>query len=144
MFRFVGKYCPGGLFGLDVVVFCTLFLLIYHHFSLNGLSSFFILYIFSFIYNIFHLLTPKQVTGFLLLSLLFLSLSLLFITFSFAANRAGLQQLLKSVLSRREGLGDSWHLMREKLLQIYEGALSSNCTHLVQMIQVVTFFLSDM
>lgn len=58
--------------------------------------------------------------------------------------RAGLQQLLKSVLSRREGLGDSWHLMREKLLQIYEGALSSNCTHLVQMIQVIQDeFLSE-
>ncbi|KAJ9702451.1 hypothetical protein PVL29_004268 [Vitis rotundifolia] len=58
--------------------------------------------------------------------------------------RTGLQQLLKSVLSRSEGLGDSWHLMREKLLQIYEGALSSNCAHLVQMIQVIQDeFLSE-
>ncbi|KAG2699968.1 hypothetical protein I3760_07G212600 [Carya illinoinensis] len=54
-----------------------------------------------------------------------------------AEYRMVLQDLIKSILSRREGFGDSWHAMREKLLWIYEQALSSNCRHLVQMIQFI-------
>jgi zinc finger FYVE domain-containing protein 26 len=53
-----------------------------------------------------------------------------------------LQDLIGSVSSRREGFGDSWHAVREKLLWIYGEALSSNCRDLVQMIQVITLSFS--
>lgn len=48
-----------------------------------------------------------------------------------------LQDLLKMVSSGKEGYGDSWCDMREKLLQIYSAALASNCGHLVEVIQVM-------
>ncbi|XP_034920616.1 uncharacterized protein [Populus alba] len=51
--------------------------------------------------------------------------------------RIVLQDLLLRVLSTRKGYGTSWHVMQEKLLRIYEEALSSNCRHLVEMIQVI-------
>lgn len=47
-----------------------------------------------------------------------------------------MEYLLKRVLAKREGFGDSWHAAREELLLIYTEALSSNCSQLVQMIQV--------
>lgn len=48
-----------------------------------------------------------------------------------------LEDLLKRVLSKREEYADTWHAMQEKLLFIYKEALSANCGHLVQMIQVI-------
>lgn len=58
--------------------------------------------------------------------------------------RMVLQDLIGSVSSRREGFGDSWHAVREKLLWIYGEALSSNCRDLVQMIQAIQDeFLSE-
>ncbi|KAH7851873.1 hypothetical protein Vadar_017657 [Vaccinium darrowii] len=45
--------------------------------------------------------------------------------------------LLKRVLSTKNEYGDTWLAMRNKLLLIYGEALSSNCTNLVQMIQVL-------
>lgn len=48
-----------------------------------------------------------------------------------------LQDLLKRVLSGKADYGDTWLAMRHKLLSIYEGALSSNSSTLVQMIQVI-------
>lgn len=53
-----------------------------------------------------------------------------------------LQDLLKRVLSTKTVYGDAWLAMRDKLLLIYGEALSSNCTNLVQMIQVVLLFFS--
>lgn len=47
-----------------------------------------------------------------------------------------LEDLLRKIMSRREGFGEARHVMREILLKIYEEALSSNCKHMVQMIQV--------
>uniref|UniRef100_A0A7N0VLB1 ZFYVE26-like TPR repeats domain-containing protein n=1 Tax=Kalanchoe fedtschenkoi TaxID=63787 RepID=A0A7N0VLB1_KALFE len=53
-----------------------------------------------------------------------------------AEYRPVLQDLLQRILSRREeGYGETWNAMREKLLKIYSEALSSKCTHLVQLIQ---------
>lgn len=52
-----------------------------------------------------------------------------------------LQDLLKRVLFGRGGFGEAWHSLREKLLLIYEEALSSNCTQLVQLIEVVVCFV---
>lgn len=52
------------------------------------------------------------------------------------------QDLLKRVLSTKTVYGDTWLAMRDKLLLIYGEALSSNCTNLVQMIQVVLLFFS--
>ncbi|KAK3212905.1 hypothetical protein Dsin_017611 [Dipteronia sinensis] len=54
-----------------------------------------------------------------------------------AEYRMVMEDLLKRVLARREGFGDYWHTMQEKMLSIYREALSSNCRHLVQMIQVI-------
>ncbi|KAA3489962.1 Zinc finger FYVE domain-containing 26 [Gossypium australe] len=51
--------------------------------------------------------------------------------------RTILRDLLKRVLSEKERFGVSRHSTEEKLLQIYGEALSSNCRHLVQMIQVI-------
>ncbi|OMO61829.1 hypothetical protein CCACVL1_23218 [Corchorus capsularis] len=48
-----------------------------------------------------------------------------------------LQALLQRVLSKRETVGGSRRSSEEKLLWIYEEALSSNNRHLVQMIQVI-------
>lgn len=44
------------------------------------------------------------------------------------------------VSSGKEGYGDSWCDMREKLLQIYSAALASNCGHLVEVIQVMQIY----
>lgn len=57
-------------------------------------------------------------------------------------NSMVLQDLLKKVLSKKDEYGDNWLAMRHKLLSIYVEALSSTCTGLVQMMQVVmlTFF----
>ncbi|GMI92528.1 hypothetical protein like AT2G25730 [Hibiscus trionum] len=54
-----------------------------------------------------------------------------------AVYRSLLQDLLKRVLSEKEIFGESRHSREEKLLRIYEEALSSNCTHLVQLFQVI-------
>ncbi|KAA8525316.1 hypothetical protein F0562_007171 [Nyssa sinensis] len=51
--------------------------------------------------------------------------------------RSVLQDLLRRVLSEKSKYGDNWFTMRDKLLLIYGEALSSNCRHLVQMIQVI-------
>ncbi|TYH69442.1 hypothetical protein ES332_D05G056100v1 [Gossypium tomentosum] len=51
--------------------------------------------------------------------------------------RTLLRDLLKRVLSEKERFGVSRHSTEEKLLQINGEALSSNCRHLVQMIQVI-------
>ncbi|KAL8139244.1 hypothetical protein V2J09_005265 [Rumex salicifolius] len=50
--------------------------------------------------------------------------------------RVVFQVLLKKILSEKEGYGIDWIHSREKLLLIYQEALSSNCIDLVQMIQV--------
>jgi len=47
------------------------------------------------------------------------------------------------LLSRKGGSFDSWLAMREKLLSLYAKALAADCPHLVQMIQVLFFFLGD-
>lgn len=52
-----------------------------------------------------------------------------------------LHDLLKKVSLGREGYGDSWGAMLEKLLLIYVASLSSNCRFLIQIIQVMLFFL---
>ncbi|KAK9273852.1 hypothetical protein L1049_018664 [Liquidambar formosana] len=54
-----------------------------------------------------------------------------------AEYRTVLQDLLQRVLSGRERFGETWHAMQEKLLMIYGEAVCSNCTPLVQMIQVI-------
>ncbi|GMI81443.1 hypothetical protein like AT2G25730 [Hibiscus trionum] len=51
--------------------------------------------------------------------------------------RSLLQDLLKRVLSEKEIFGESWPSREEKMLRIYEESLSSNCRHLVQIIQVI-------
>lgn len=51
--------------------------------------------------------------------------------------RMVLQDLLKGLLSKKGEYGETWFVMRERLLSIYREALSSSCTHLVQMIQVI-------
>ncbi|XP_052210694.1 uncharacterized protein LOC127813651 [Diospyros lotus] len=51
--------------------------------------------------------------------------------------RMVLQDLLKRVLSRKAQYGGPWFAMRDNLFLIYGEALSSNCTHLVQMIQEI-------
>jgi len=47
-----------------------------------------------------------------------------------------LKDLLKVVLSKSEKFGDSWLITRNQLLQIYSEAISSNCSDIVQMLQV--------
>ncbi|CAI0408532.1 unnamed protein product [Linum tenue] len=54
-----------------------------------------------------------------------------------AEYRVVLQDLLSRILSRREVYGESWNLMQEQLLCIYGETLSSNCTHLAEIIQVI-------
>ena len=56
-------------------------------------------------------------------------------------NSMVLRDLLKRVLSGKDKYGETWLAMRNKLLLIYAEALSSDCTRLVQMIQVVMMFL---
>ncbi|CAL0305695.1 unnamed protein product [Lupinus luteus] len=51
--------------------------------------------------------------------------------------RIVLKDLQKVVLSRSESFGESWHIMRNQLLQIYSEALSSDCGNIVQMIQSI-------
>ncbi|PSS01176.1 hypothetical protein CEY00_Acc22534, partial [Actinidia chinensis var. chinensis] len=51
--------------------------------------------------------------------------------------RMVLQDLLKGVLSTKTEYGDTWFAMRDKLFLIYGEALSSDSTHLVQMIQAI-------
>uniref|UniRef100_A0A1J3CB32 ZFYVE26-like TPR repeats domain-containing protein n=1 Tax=Noccaea caerulescens TaxID=107243 RepID=A0A1J3CB32_NOCCA len=48
---------------------------------------------------------------------------------------AVLKALLSRVMEKKDEYGDSWHMVRQKLLFIYKEALSSNCGDLVQMIQ---------
>lgn len=54
-----------------------------------------------------------------------------------------LQSLLRKVLPGKVDYGDTWFAMREKLLLVYQEAISSRCTRLVQMIQVLLIFLSS-
>ncbi|GKU87148.1 hypothetical protein SLEP1_g1595 [Rubroshorea leprosula] len=54
-----------------------------------------------------------------------------------AEYRTPLQDLLKRLFSEKEGFGGSWHATQQKLLWIYEEALSSNCMDLVQMVQII-------
>ncbi|KAJ4959547.1 hypothetical protein NE237_026658 [Protea cynaroides] len=48
-----------------------------------------------------------------------------------------LQVLIKAIYSGGNGFGDAWNAAREKMLLIFGEALSSNCTKLVQMFQVI-------
>lgn len=48
-----------------------------------------------------------------------------------------LQDLLKKFSSGKADYGDTWHAMRAKVFSVYSEALSSNCTRLVLMIQVI-------
>ncbi|KAL2517677.1 hypothetical protein Adt_13924 [Abeliophyllum distichum] len=48
-----------------------------------------------------------------------------------------LQDLLKKVSSGKANYGDTWLAMRTKVLLVYAEALSSHCTRLAQMIQVI-------
>ncbi|GAB2275600.1 hypothetical protein Dimus_010360 [Dionaea muscipula] len=54
-----------------------------------------------------------------------------------AEYRLFFQDFLKKVSSEKEGFGNAWHATREKLLSVYQEALSSNCNRLVQMIQAI-------
>ncbi|XP_055820668.1 uncharacterized protein LOC129889408 isoform X2 [Solanum dulcamara] len=45
--------------------------------------------------------------------------------------------LLRRVLPGKDDYGDAWHEMRDKFLSVYGEALSSRCTPLVKMIQVI-------
>lgn len=51
--------------------------------------------------------------------------------------RMVMQSLLRKVLPGKVDYGDSWFAMREKLLLVYQEAISSRCTRLVQMIQLL-------
>ncbi|KAK4796426.1 hypothetical protein SAY86_028752 [Trapa natans] len=51
--------------------------------------------------------------------------------------RMVLRDMVKMLLSSREGFSDTWHVVREKLLRVYEEALSSDSVHLVQMIELI-------
>lgn len=53
-----------------------------------------------------------------------------------------LQDLLKKFSSGKADYGDNWQAMRAKVFLVYSEALSSNCTRLAQMIQVVLILLS--
>ncbi|CAI9784832.1 unnamed protein product [Fraxinus pennsylvanica] len=48
-----------------------------------------------------------------------------------------LQDLLKKFSSGKADYGNTWHAMRAKVFLVYSEALSSNCTRLVLMIQVI-------
>ncbi|CAA2970357.1 Zn2+-binding, contains FYVE domain [Olea europaea subsp. europaea] len=48
-----------------------------------------------------------------------------------------LQDLLKKFSSGKADYGDTWQAMRAKVFLVYSEALSSNCTRLAQMIQVI-------
>lgn len=50
--------------------------------------------------------------------------------------------LLRRVLPGKDDYGDAWHEMRDKFLSVYGEALSSRCTPLVKMIQVVMIILA--
>ncbi|KAL3819038.1 hypothetical protein ACJIZ3_004943 [Penstemon smallii] len=54
-----------------------------------------------------------------------------------AEYRMRLQDLLKGVLSGKDDYGDTSFAMRKKLFSIYAEALSSHCTRLVQMLQLI-------
>lgn len=51
--------------------------------------------------------------------------------------RMALHDLIRRTWLQRNGFGDTWHALRHKALLMFEKALSSNCTKLVQMIQVI-------
>ncbi|XP_077246440.1 zinc finger FYVE domain protein isoform X2 [Tasmannia lanceolata] len=48
-----------------------------------------------------------------------------------------LHELVRNAWSEKHDVEDTWHAVREKMLLIYQEALSANCTELVQMIQVI-------
>lgn len=52
------------------------------------------------------------------------------------------KDLLRRVLLGKDDYGDAWREMRDKFLSVYEEALSSRCTPLVKMIQVVMIILA--
>lgn len=54
-----------------------------------------------------------------------------------------LQDLLKRVLSGIHDYGDTSRAKRNKVFSVYIEALSSRCTSLVQMLQVVLMLLSS-
>ncbi|GAB4854205.1 hypothetical protein Ancab_022789 [Ancistrocladus abbreviatus] len=54
-----------------------------------------------------------------------------------AEYRMVFRDFLKGIFSEKRGFGNAWHATREKLLLIYQEALSSNCTHLVRMVQAI-------
>ncbi|OWM83452.1 uncharacterized protein LOC116206226 [Punica granatum] len=62
---------------------------------------------------------------------------------SSSPSRGGVQtsmvfrDLVKMILSGKEGFGDSWNAVREKLLWMYKEALSSDSARLVQMIELI-------
>ncbi|XP_010249786.1 PREDICTED: uncharacterized protein LOC104592245 [Nelumbo nucifera] len=51
--------------------------------------------------------------------------------------RLCLQDLMKRIWSGRNGFGANWHAIREKMLLVFGEALSSNCTQVVRMIQII-------
>ncbi|KAL5729310.1 hypothetical protein ACHQM5_002282 [Ranunculus cassubicifolius] len=51
--------------------------------------------------------------------------------------KMALQELIKTIWLERNGFGDTWSIVRERILSIYGEALSSNCTQLVHIIQVI-------
>ncbi|XP_031374174.1 uncharacterized protein LOC116188838 isoform X3 [Punica granatum] len=51
--------------------------------------------------------------------------------------RTVFRDLVKMILSGKEGFGDSWHAVREKLFWMYREALSPDSTRLVQMIELI-------
>ncbi|OUZ99912.1 hypothetical protein BVC80_9069g19 [Macleaya cordata] len=51
--------------------------------------------------------------------------------------RTALQDLTRRIWLGRNGYENTWHASREQMLLIYGEALSSNCTQLVKMIQVI-------
>lgn len=53
------------------------------------------------------------------------------------------RDLLRRVLPGKDDYGDAWFEMRDKFLSVYGEALSSRCTPLVKMIQVVMTFLTE-
>lgn len=52
------------------------------------------------------------------------------------------KDLLRRVLPGKDDYGDAWRDMRDKFLSVYGEAVSSRCTPLVKMIQVVMIILA--
>ncbi|XP_058075240.1 uncharacterized protein LOC131223756 isoform X2 [Magnolia sinica] len=51
--------------------------------------------------------------------------------------RMAMQALITRTWSHKNVFGDTWDVVRDKMLSMYREALSSNCTQLVQMFQVI-------